>query len=281
MTIPQLPEGKVFAPKELESLKYLADLYTQAKSLVLYSEEVDPDSRSNIQVIKELRDAFDHLMRVVAARLSDTPPPGSNQADYCDKNLEKAVGHVYRAAFDALDGTMLSVKEKVVEVLEGYPLSVVTEVIPDYWAKKTRLNQLTANVAENRASKDVGGNLASTFDRYVADTAELSTFHNELMKLGPTLDECKRRQEVEQVDEDRRHRKNHFLSGLGYSIVVGLFSLAVGFFFGQYREAAKAMPAVGPIAPTEAKTRPCGTETSTSKAMDSSCLDGTKGKTKP
>lgn len=280
MGTPQLQEGKAFTPKELENVRNLADLYMQAKGLVLYSEEVDPDSRSNIQVIKELRDAFDHLMRVVAARLSDTPPNGANEANYCDKNLEKAVGHVYRAAFDALDGTMLSLKEKVVEVLEGYPLSVVTEVIPDYWVKKTRLNQLTADVADNRASKDVGGNLASTFDKYVADTAELNRFYNELMALGPTLDECKQRQADEQKKEDSRHRTNHFLSGLGYSAVIGVFSLVVGFLFGQRHDATKPNPVVNPTVPAAAQTQPCQTASSTSKAQTVPFADETKAKPK-
>lgn len=99
-----------FCPNELEQLKALAELYIQAKGLILYSEEVDPDSRSNLQVIKELRDSHDHVMRVVALRLSQVQPenPTISPEDYCRKNLEKAVGHVYRAAFDALDGTIVS-----------------------------------------------------------------------------------------------------------------------------------------------------------------------------
>jgi hypothetical protein len=60
-----------FSKEEIAQLEGLASLYMQAKSLILYSEEVDPDYRSNLQTIKELRDAFDHLMRFIVERFSD------------------------------------------------------------------------------------------------------------------------------------------------------------------------------------------------------------------
>lgn len=59
-----------FFHQEAEQLRRLAVLYRDAKALILYSEEIDPESRSNLQTIKELRDAFDHLMRVVSFHLA-------------------------------------------------------------------------------------------------------------------------------------------------------------------------------------------------------------------
>ena len=233
-----LEEGWL-SPSELASLQKLVALYVQAKGLILYSEEIDPDSRSNIQVIKELRDAFDHLMRVFAARHTNIPPPGSVEQGYCQKNLEKAIGHVYRAAFDALDGTTISLKQQIAEILEPYPVEVLTEVIPNYWSRKADLNRLVLDVAKNRASKDVGGDLASTFDNYVADNNALSTFYDEIVKLGPTLDECKAQKKLSESREDKRHRKNHFFSGLGYKSVAALFALIIAFFFGQQSETWK------------------------------------------
>lgn len=74
------PEGKHSLDQDIPALRGVADLYVQAKALILYSEEVDPESRSNLQVIKELRDAFDHLMRVIVARLgSDAPRRGRSR----------------------------------------------------------------------------------------------------------------------------------------------------------------------------------------------------------
>lgn len=166
----------VFTCTDIEQLKKLAELYVQAKGLILYSEEIDPESRSNLQVIKELRDANDHLMRVVAARLADNPPVASKEESYCSNNLDKAIGHVYRAAFDALDGTILSLREKVAKILGEYPSEVIKDVIPDYWQIRINLDKLTNRIAVNRASKDIGADVCGTLEQYVKDTELIKQF---------------------------------------------------------------------------------------------------------
>jgi hypothetical protein len=55
--------------QEKKKFEQLSDAYIQAKSLIIYVEELDPSSRSNLQIIKELRDAFDHTMRFIISRV--------------------------------------------------------------------------------------------------------------------------------------------------------------------------------------------------------------------
>ena len=179
--------------EDLDKLAEIAALYMQVKALILYSEEIDENSRSNIQVIKELRDAFDHLMRVLSARLSGEIPQGAEERDYCPKNLQKAVGHVYRAAFDALDGTVLSLRASIAEIVDAYPLAVLKEIVPEYWEIKSNLNALCEKISEHRARKDVGTQIGVTFDRYVEDVECIKRFHDKLMHYGPALDECLKR----------------------------------------------------------------------------------------
>ncbi len=45
-------------------LKELSEIYVKAKLMILLAEELDPSFRSNVMVIKELRDSNDHLMRL-------------------------------------------------------------------------------------------------------------------------------------------------------------------------------------------------------------------------
>jgi hypothetical protein len=76
-----------FFHQEAEHLRRLAVLYRDAKALILYSEEIDPESRSNLQTIKELRDAFDHLMRVVSFHLAPDEAAATAYDGYCQKNV--------------------------------------------------------------------------------------------------------------------------------------------------------------------------------------------------
>ena len=55
--------------KALDKLHDLCELYIVVKEIIIYFEEVNPEQKSDIQPINELRNAFDHVMRVVAVWL--------------------------------------------------------------------------------------------------------------------------------------------------------------------------------------------------------------------
>lgn len=253
------PEVMVgFLPRDLQQLKELSELYIQAKSLILYSEEVDPDSRSNLQVIKELRDSHDHIMRVVEIRLASDKVLSE---DYCEKNLQKAIGHVYRAAFDALDGTIVSLRQKISEILLNYPLDVIKNVLPDYWEVKIQLEKLTSTIAAHRARKDVGADIGKTLDDYVADIESIKVFYSKLLQACPALDECSAKKQQEEERERRHHRHDHIFSGVTYSIIIGVGGALIGAvltYFGlNFRTSeAKPPPAISAIkeAPKEEKS---------------------------
>jgi len=183
-----------FTPESTDQLQKLANLYGEVKLLVLYSEEVDRDSQSNIQVIKEFRDAFDHLMRAIIATTRNRVPDNANSKtldQYSVQNIDKAIGHVYRAAFDSLDGTVLSLKNSIHEDLGKYPLDVIKEVITDYWEMKIKILELQDNIATHRNRKDIGNDInAEVFRNYVRDIETLKMFYKTICSAGPALDEA-------------------------------------------------------------------------------------------
>lgn len=172
--------------KEVEKLKQISEIYVQAKALICYAEEIDPDSKSNIQVINELRYAFDHLIRVFYRKLlpenNDTLPD-----DYFQKNLEKVIGHVYRAGFDALDGIVLSIKYKINKELEGIPSDIITNVFPDYYNIKIKVLELSENVARHREKKDIGQDIIRLYDDYVEDVEKLKGDYKKTVIAIPVI----------------------------------------------------------------------------------------------
>lgn len=195
--------------EEATLLRKLASLYLQAKSLILYSEENDPSFRSNLQTIKELRDAFDHIMRVVIIRYQDENTTSIDQIehsdpDYCSQNIQKAIGHVYRAAFDALDGTVLSLREKIVAQLDSIPLDAISKVLPEYWVIRSKLEALNEKIGAHRAKKDIGANIAETYDRYVEDVEVLKSFNGQLLEAMPGLMDYKSRLNIESKTKSKR-----------------------------------------------------------------------------
>ncbi len=215
-----------FPPDEADRIRRLSRLYAIAKGLILYAEEVDPDSRSNLQIIKELRDAFDHLMRIMLARSCGTVPDGVDDVDYyCGTNIDKAVGHVYRAAFDALDGTILSLKAKIHEILEPYNLDCIKHVVPDYWEHRKSLERLAKQVASHRAEKDVGKNYGALFDEYVDDVKILSAFHEELLDAMPALDEYSQKNNQQDIIKDGRAFRVSLKSAIIGGSIIAILSI--------------------------------------------------------
>lgn len=180
-----------FQNNEYDDLVKLDKLYQDVKSIILYSEEIDPTSSCNLQIIKELRDAFDHLMTVIHSHLVDQ----TIETDEINSrsNIDKAIGHVYRAGFDACDGTIISLKDLIEREFNKYHYDVIMEVIKDYWDIRKSIHQVIANVSMHRSKKDIGEASDEALSAYIEDMGILGDIYAKLLEYGPALEECKRR----------------------------------------------------------------------------------------
>lgn len=253
-----IPEEKVvdcFSENEITQLKSLATLYLQAKPLILYSEEADPNFRSNLQIVKELRDAFDHVMRVVVVHFGDALLDNGQELcvdsvkpsiGYGEKNIQKAIGHVYRAAFDALDGVVLSLREKIIAELNNIPHDAIGSVLPEYWEIRIKLEELNEKIGQHRARKDIGVNIGKTYDRYVEDVEVLKGFDKKLLHAMPALVEYKQRiaKHEEEIKKDKaKDEKKNTIKMVAIAVLgalIGAFaSYALNGEFGFYDKSVK------------------------------------------
>jgi len=157
----------------------LLRLYARLKRLVLMSEQVDPESRSNIAVFKEQRDALDHVMRALSQALGviDEQKP----AGYFSLHLDKATGHLLRAAYDALDGLAVSCKLRISELMQGICNEAIHDAFPDYYNHVVEIDRIDQRIAEHRNAKDVGDDHT---------TKNLDDYLNEVSRLCEMAKEC-------------------------------------------------------------------------------------------
>lgn len=148
-----------------QNFRDLVVLYTKTKSLILRAEQVDPDSASNIAVFKEQRDAADHLMRVLGATYGN-PPENVDPGEYIKTHFQKTNAHLYRAAFDSLDGIGLSCKLRMKEALEGINNEALSAVYPEYWKRIQEFDELDIQVTAHRNAKDIGKNTLAHLESY-------------------------------------------------------------------------------------------------------------------
>lgn len=143
-------------------LDTISQIHMLTKHYLLIAEEISEEGVTFLQPLKEHRDAYDHMMRVfyLPRRLENANVPSDfDRDDYIAKNVEKAVGHEYRAFFDMADWLTFICRQKIREELS------IRRVKQAYTAKygenefqsvKELINTVSFEIAQYRTEKDIG-----------------------------------------------------------------------------------------------------------------------------
>lgn len=146
----------------LKNLDALGQIHMLTKHYLLIAEELSEEGVTFLQPLKEHRDAYDHLMRVfyLPARLKTLgTAPDFNPVDYIKKNVEKALGHEYRAFFDMADWLTFICRRKIREELSDQRVRkayVRQYGAEDYQSVKELINTVYTIIAQYRTEKDIG-----------------------------------------------------------------------------------------------------------------------------
>jgi hypothetical protein len=149
-----------------EKLSRAVEMYFRAKTLIIKAEETDPQFKSFLQPKIEFASALDHLMRCHAAELgikSEIEP------EYEEKNLDKTLGHLYRALFDIADWLSINIREKIQNDLGVFSHEAIAAVFPEYYQTvKPDLDKADKQIVYLRNSKDiVNSGLIKEVDEYI------------------------------------------------------------------------------------------------------------------
>ena len=145
-----------------KNLDVLGQIHMLTKHYLLIAEELSEEGVTFLQPLKEHRDAYDHLMRVfyLPIRL-ETSDIASNfdSTAYIRKNVEKALGHEYRAFFDMADWLTFICRRKIREEMSYQRVrqAYVNQYgIENYKSVKELVNTVYDIIAQYRAEKDIG-----------------------------------------------------------------------------------------------------------------------------
>lgn len=216
----------------IEKLKDLTELYIVVKELIIYFEEVNPEQKSDIQPINELRNAFDHLMRVVAVWLSISERDDANE--YIIVHLNKSFGHVYRAGYDTVDFLALTMKGLIIETLKGYKSKLINVAIPDYYPMiRPAIEDLNKNIAKFRSQKDVAENNANHLISYIESVKDIVAHYQKILKAVPALDELENEAQKDRELKEKLNKKSNFHDWVK-KLIVGFILILIGYFFRSF-----------------------------------------------
>jgi hypothetical protein len=138
----------------------IIEIHNNAKSVFLLAEEFDPESKDFIQPAMELRHGLEHIIRAQAAILGINSSKNNQNHLYIQASFDKAIGHEYRAFFDAADWLSVSIRKRIMETLDVYSHECIEAVIPEYYPiLRSRVDQCCREIAAIRGAKDVASNL--------------------------------------------------------------------------------------------------------------------------
>jgi hypothetical protein len=222
----------VFSKEELEHIENLSRrltmLYLEVKVYILTSEkaaahlrrceDAPPREKISALAINELRNAFDHEMRArnVLSNPAEVPEESKlSPFKYCEKNFDKAIGHVYRAGYDALDILSASKLEEIRFVLTAYTMRTRIAVF-DSFSRDIRIPIEEAEKLCNEAkkSKDVESSEAErkAYKAYLEATDKLQDVLDKLYEKLPELTEV---QEEGDAENKNRNMLAYVLCGAG------------------------------------------------------------------
>lgn len=193
--------------------KKLVQIHNHAKSVFLLAEEYDPQSKDFIQPAMELRHALEHIIRAYASELNASSSGAEGRAsEYAEQSFDKAIGHEYRAFFDAADWLSVSIREKMHQDLRPYSTECIAHVMPDYYSYlRPRIDSICGEIAVLRGAKDVArgtdiedcvgrsDQLIGEVDRYRRVLNELLESYQTLQSRIPSMNEWKSKHRQQQV----------------------------------------------------------------------------------
>ncbi len=184
----------------------LVEIHNHAKCVFLCAEEFDPEFLDFVQPVMELRNGFEHIIRAKASELGLNGEADAKLPDYIPQSFDKAIGHEYRAFFDAADWFSVCIRDRITKTLEHYSHECIAAVLPEYYPKlRPRIDQTCWEIASIRGAKDIakGKDLLVEVAKYRAAIDELLGIYEQIENSIPAFVVWRREHPLNAEDDIR------------------------------------------------------------------------------
>lgn len=143
-------------------------LFFRVKDLIIRAEESDPNGFTFAQPSLEIKAATDHIIRALSFQYGFPFASDKAEPDYTSKQLDKAIGHLYRAYFDTAEWIVMNLRDPIRDKLKDFSNPTILAVLPDYYTTVyPDISRIENDISALRSEKDIGQNNSDhLFDRY-------------------------------------------------------------------------------------------------------------------
>lgn len=169
--------------REEARLKELTELYAKYKHIMLYADALRGEHFA--PPTNEMKDAFDHLMRIYSVKFGLRPDQNEN---YVFTNIDAAYRHIYRATFEWLDYIRIVQMDYITEKLEDISSETLSAVFPDYYKDiRPEISRIVAEIPAYKSDKDIGSPDITIVTRYFESVKQLRSHLNRIERNIPAL----------------------------------------------------------------------------------------------
>lgn len=210
--------------------KQLVMLYRGVKGDVICSEKLSKRTAISAPAVNELRNAFDHNMRADAVWRHGASVPDGVESDafrYCEKNIEKAIGHVYRAGYDAFDIISLDKIQRIKRYLDDFRITTLHTVIDDYTGKIRKPFRAAIESCNNaKLGKDIEPREIQKHPQFYSWYIQAIETLDDVLDVYESHEDDLLAVEREVASSDR-HQRNLAIWGMIFGLLLGAISVAV------------------------------------------------------
>jgi myo-inositol-1-phosphate synthase len=197
-----------------ECLKKISELYKLSKEAIIFLEKYNPQKNTYIGPHNEVRNAFDHVMKMVNA----------NDVKAVEEQYNGVRSHLLRAGCDAYELICTHCIMNISNILKSYDSSDISKGFPDYYQKGIRANimEILEKLTNYKMREEPEiSTVAQQFSDYYKSATELLNYSNDAEKHIPAMSACK---------EDRLkilQNKNNAKPAYLLAIIIGLSIIMV------------------------------------------------------
>jgi len=202
-----------------DKITLIAKLQAHTKAIIIKAEEMGIGEDTFPQPLLEQRSALDHLMRTVLAAEPDacqrTPAELEQYEEDCQS---KALGHMYRAFFDAADWLSIELREGIRDCLKPYAYDEICEVFPEYPSWRASIFEIGRRISVLRNEKDIAA-IPGICDQIEDYHKSLNTLEGYRVKIDVGLAD---------LDKVARERRNAKIRGRWWDVAKVVLGAVVG-----------------------------------------------------
>ena len=145
--------------------------------------------------------------------------------EYVRINLDKALGHVYRAGYDTLDWTALYKRKYISDEIAPFSLETINSIFPEYYKDmRPDLESINELIAKKRLEKDVGNPNIENFVEYVKIVEKIHSYYDEVLKKKSSL--------IEYENKLKKKERRNLIRMILVGIFLVIVSVIIGYFVG-------------------------------------------------